>query len=202
MSKPHVIIIGAGFTGTATAHDLAMRGCDVTVVERGDLLTEKDISLLKGMAAMQFIPKNAQIDIKFFSKAGMVVTDDKVIFKIPSSWIYAVPSSIRRGDDIQLFEIDSNIEKNLNTVIAKSQDGLATFPDSTEIKLGSDKPVLCSTVLYVKDSTNREVVDADQRQRMDGSSQVSSLEIVCTREEIKALEQKVSEGMKFIIVYN
>jgi glycerol-3-phosphate dehydrogenase len=37
MRKPHVIIIGAGFTGVATAHDLAQRGCDVTVVERGDL---------------------------------------------------------------------------------------------------------------------------------------------------------------------
>jgi glycerol-3-phosphate dehydrogenase len=37
MSKPHVIIIGAGFTGVATAHDLALRGCDVTVFERGDI---------------------------------------------------------------------------------------------------------------------------------------------------------------------
>jgi glycerol-3-phosphate dehydrogenase len=37
MSKPHVIVIGAGFTGVATAHDLALRGCDVTVLERGDL---------------------------------------------------------------------------------------------------------------------------------------------------------------------
>lgn len=37
MSKPHVVIIGAGFTGVATAHDLALRGFDVTVVERGDL---------------------------------------------------------------------------------------------------------------------------------------------------------------------
>lgn len=36
-SKPHVIIIGAGFTGCATAHDLALRGCEVTVVERGDI---------------------------------------------------------------------------------------------------------------------------------------------------------------------
>src|SRR5512136_1362270 len=35
MSKPQVIIIGAGFTGCATAHDLALRGFDVTVVERG-----------------------------------------------------------------------------------------------------------------------------------------------------------------------
>jgi glycerol-3-phosphate dehydrogenase len=37
MSKPHVIVIGGGFTGVATAHDLTMRGCAVSVVERGDL---------------------------------------------------------------------------------------------------------------------------------------------------------------------
>jgi glycerol-3-phosphate dehydrogenase len=37
MTKPHAIIIGAGFTGVATAHDLAMRGFAVTVVERGDI---------------------------------------------------------------------------------------------------------------------------------------------------------------------
>jgi len=37
MSKPDVIIIGAGFTGVATAHDLALRGCNVIVVERGDI---------------------------------------------------------------------------------------------------------------------------------------------------------------------
>jgi glycerol-3-phosphate dehydrogenase len=37
MSKPHAIIVGAGFTGVATAHDLALRGCDVTVIDRGDI---------------------------------------------------------------------------------------------------------------------------------------------------------------------
>jgi glycerol-3-phosphate dehydrogenase len=35
--RPHAIIIGAGFTGCATAHDLALRGFDVTVVERGEV---------------------------------------------------------------------------------------------------------------------------------------------------------------------
>jgi glycerol-3-phosphate dehydrogenase len=35
--KFHVIVIGAGSTGTATAHDLALRGCDVTVIERGEI---------------------------------------------------------------------------------------------------------------------------------------------------------------------
>lgn len=37
MTKPCIIIIGAGFTGVATAHDLALRGCDVTVIERGPI---------------------------------------------------------------------------------------------------------------------------------------------------------------------
>jgi glycerol-3-phosphate dehydrogenase len=37
MSKPHVIVIGAGSTGAATAHDLALRGLRVTVIERGEV---------------------------------------------------------------------------------------------------------------------------------------------------------------------
>jgi glycerol-3-phosphate dehydrogenase len=37
MEKPHAIVIGAGFTGVATAHDLALRGFDVTVVDRGPI---------------------------------------------------------------------------------------------------------------------------------------------------------------------
>jgi glycerol-3-phosphate dehydrogenase len=37
MTKPSAIVIGAGFTGVATAYDLAQRGFDVTVVERGPI---------------------------------------------------------------------------------------------------------------------------------------------------------------------
>ncbi|MCS7087845.1 MAG: FAD-dependent oxidoreductase [Thermoflexales bacterium] len=38
MPRPfHVVIIGAGSTGAATAHDLALRGFRVTVVERGEI---------------------------------------------------------------------------------------------------------------------------------------------------------------------
>jgi glycerol-3-phosphate dehydrogenase len=36
-SAKHVVIIGAGSTGAATAHDLALRGLRVTVVERGEI---------------------------------------------------------------------------------------------------------------------------------------------------------------------
>ncbi len=37
MSPPHVIVIGAGSTGSATAHDLALRGLHVTVIDRGEV---------------------------------------------------------------------------------------------------------------------------------------------------------------------
>lgn len=37
MDKPNAIIIGAGFTGCALAHDLALRGFTVAVVERGEI---------------------------------------------------------------------------------------------------------------------------------------------------------------------
>jgi glycerol-3-phosphate dehydrogenase len=38
MIKPHAIVIGAGFTGVAVAYDLAQRGFEVTVLERGPLV--------------------------------------------------------------------------------------------------------------------------------------------------------------------
>ena len=37
MSPFHIIVIGAGSTGAATAHDLALRGLRVTVIERGEV---------------------------------------------------------------------------------------------------------------------------------------------------------------------
>lgn len=38
MTKPHAIVIGAGFTGVAVAYDLAQRGFAVTTVERGPIV--------------------------------------------------------------------------------------------------------------------------------------------------------------------
>src|SRR5690348_8101164 len=34
MAMPHVVVIGAGSTGAAIAHDLALRGLQVTLIER------------------------------------------------------------------------------------------------------------------------------------------------------------------------
>jgi glycerol-3-phosphate dehydrogenase len=34
MAKQHIVVIGAGSTGAAIAHDLALRGLRVTLIER------------------------------------------------------------------------------------------------------------------------------------------------------------------------
>lgn len=161
-----------------------------------------DLQGLYGMAAKQFIPKNAQISDQYFAEENLVVTGDKAVFKIPNNWIYAVPSSMRRGDDIDIYEIDSNIEKNLYVNVSKSEDEINTYSGKLFIRLSSDNPVLSTTVLYVKDPSNREIVDADERKRFDGTSQIGSVEIACTKKEMKALEKKVADGMMFIIVYH
>ncbi len=164
-------------------------------------MNQTDLPSLDGLSANQFIPMNAQITGRFFEKSGIVVANDRFIFKIPNSWIYAVPSSIRRGDEILIYEIDSRIDQGVNFSSSVTEDDLETFQAKPTIEISSQKPIIETTVIYVKDSSNREVVDADDRSRLDGTSQVSSIEIVSTREDTIALEKKVAEGKKLILVY-
>lgn len=165
-------------------------------------LTPEMAKAIIGKGLKQFVPANGQVNAGFFDNPGIIVSGDKKVFKIPSSWVYAVPSSIRRGDNVKLYEVDSNIEKNLSSMVGKIQgsDSLSTYDGP--IKVGSKDPILSSTVIYVKDGSNREVVDAaGVPRRYDGTSQVSSIEIVCTQDEIQKLIERVQAGFKFIIVY-
>lgn len=166
-------------------------------------LKENDKIILTGKVAKQYIPKNAQIIKDYFDESGFVLTEGEVVFKIPNNWIYVIPSTIRRGDKIFIYEIDSNIDKNLNVPIKTNEEGISTANNNLlNIRLSSNEPILETTVLYVKDSSNNEVKDISDKERLDATSGVSSIEIGCTKEEIEILEKKISEGMKFIIVYN
>lgn len=197
------------------------------------------ISDVIGMASTQFIPANSQVLIRFFEKPGIVVTGEKFVYKIPNNWIYAVPSSIRRSDEVLIYEIDSKIDQGIdqsfsvtvpNTVPgitiesdidtemknvevenktenvienAVENENLPTYKEDTkhQIIMGNKDPIIQTTVIYVKDSANREVVDVDGGKRLDASSQVSSIEIVCTKDDIAKIENKVAEGKKLILVY-
>lgn len=165
-------------------------------------LTPNSAYNIIGKGTVQFVPANSQVNDKFFAEPGIIVSGDKQVFKIPQSWIYAVPSSIRRGDVVKFYEIDPNIDNSTSSLSLSSHnnDSISTYHGS--VKLGSNDAILTSTVIYVKDSSNREVVDAaGSPRRYDGTSQISSIEIVCTKEDIQMLKSKVYEGFKFILVY-
>lgn len=184
------------------------------------------LSEIIGLASTHFIPGNSQILNRYFAKPGVVVTGEKFVYKIPNNWIYAVPSSIRRNDEVLIYEVDAKIDQGVelsinvevpeklnknsieNTVDETLGDtiennDLSTYKDSsvTQTIIGDKKPILQATVIYVKDSANREVVDVDGGKRLDASSQVSSIEIVCTEDDIVKIEKKVAEGKKLILVY-
>lgn len=66
---------------------------------------------------------------------------------------------------------------------------------------GKTESIFNTTVVFVKDSTNREVTDTNGKERLDGSSQVSAIEIICTRSDTQILESSVLNGKKLIVVY-
>lgn len=151
----------------------------------------ENIDQLSGRVAEQFIPANGQIVTQTFSGNSVVLKENEFVFKLPPTWVYSIPSSIRRGDKISIYEIDGNI------------DGKLDNSEDQDIKLvkGKTESIFNTTVVFVKDSTNREVTDTNGKERLDGSSQVSAIEIICTRSDTQILEGSVLSGKKLIVVY-
>lgn len=137
-----------------------------------------------GLETKNYIPKDYQLVEQFFDKATLVLEDDEVIFKLPSDWIKAFPNSLRRGDIIYIYEVTAlgeNIYKNVN--------------------IDEKEPLLESTIAFVKDSSNREVITIGDKNRFDGSSKISDIEIICNQDMINKLYESVSNNNKFIIYY-
>jgi glycerol-3-phosphate dehydrogenase len=96
MAKKHVIVIGAGCTGSATAHDLTLRGFDVTVIERGEIA-----SATTGRCSC-FLHSGARYSVKDTESAIEAIHENKVLRKIlppmtmeENDGIFILPS----GDD-------------------------------------------------------------------------------------------------------
>lgn len=154
----------------------------------------ENINELNGRIAEQFIPANGQIVTQTFSGNSVVLKDNEFVFKLPPSWVYSIPSSIRRGDKISIYEIDGKIDDMLNNPEELEEK-------TVQLTKGKTESIFNTTVVFVKDSTNREVTDTNGNERLDGSSQVSAVEIICTRHDTQILENSVLSGKKLIVVY-
>jgi len=154
----------------------------------------ENINDLTGRMVEQFIPANGQIVKQAFSGNSIILKDNEFVFKLPPSWVYSIPSSIRRGDKISIYEINGKVDDMLNNPEELEEKAI-------QLTKGKTEAIFETTVVYVKDSTNREVTDTNGNERLDGTSQVSAIEIICTRNDTQILENSVLSGKKLIVVY-
>jgi glycerol-3-phosphate dehydrogenase len=76
MTQPHVVVIGGGSTGCACAHDLALRGFQVTLVERGELA-----SATTGRCSC-FLHSGARYSVKDQESARECIEENQIMRRI------------------------------------------------------------------------------------------------------------------------
>jgi hypothetical protein len=188
----------------------------------------KDKKEIIGFSSIYDISINEQFTKKSLDNPGIVLNQDQKIFKVPKDWIITFPSSIRRKDKAYFYVIDSkvvgevkNLQQPVNVTVTPTngtnvQNGFqmtaSTGTKDVEKYIENfSNPYYTTTVVYVKDSANREIVDVgtndnNKGERYDGSSQADSLEIVVTvnekQDDIKILETAIKNGYRFIVLYN
>ncbi|MGD9678945.1 MAG: SAF domain-containing protein [Vulcanibacillus sp.] len=131
-----------------------------------------------GLEAKHFIPKGTQLSTEYFDNPKMVLNENEFIFKIPSDWIINYPTTIMSKDLVYFYPVQSG-------------------KDTYKIE---NSPIVISTVIYVKDSANREVTFT--KDRTIASASINSIEIVITNEQLNILKDYVYNGYKFILLTN
>lgn len=196
-----------------------------TVIE--DVITNPNQII--GKTTTEYIPYNAQLSPTYFEVPELITDKDHLTLKIPNDWLYSIPNTLRSRDKIVFKEITSDVLEveraaDLNndpslmkeadpqdqktadhkqTEDSTTEDIIPTYnnEDQTILSANAGEIVLESTVAYVKDSSNREVVSISNKDRNDGTSVIRDIEIVATLEEVQKLESFIKKGSKFIIMY-
>lgn len=147
----------------------------------------KNPDLIDGKRTNTFIPKGLQLTEEFFSDPELVTGDGSNILSVPMEWIYSYPQTLRRGDLVHFYSIDKALTENGY----EGEGGAFT---------GSEKPLISAKIAYVKDSSNREVIDVTPN-RMDGSGAAYGIEIVISEEKYRILKSAAEAGRLFVVMY-
>jgi len=172
---------------------------------------KKCVSSFIGKTAEHFIPEDTQLHPYYFEDDNLVLDKDEFIAEIPKKWLNSFPQTLRRGDKVYIYSVKEEVP-NKNSYKAQSQEesSLVEEGDSSEkdgveeTKEQTEKPIkrLKTTVAYVKDGSNQEVISVSKNGRLNGSSTIQSIEIVTTAEKFEEIEKDVRNGSKLVLMYN
>ncbi|OUM93610.1 SAF domain-containing protein [Parageobacillus thermoglucosidasius] len=191
-----------------------------------DVVYANEIDQIIGRDAKQDILGNSMISKKMIDFDELVPDESKgeAIRPITSDMIYAKPGSLRRKDiiDIYLVYMDGSTNFQQNGPAKVSSDGQTNEGSNgisgddegatNEDKGGNSEDAKTKTepflknvrVVYVKDSSNQEVVSTDEKEdkRLNASSTISDLEVILNEEDFRKLMNEVlGNGAKLYITY-
>lgn len=170
---------------------------DQSILIKEAIKSKEEIS---GMVAKQYIPAGVQLSALYFEENGLVPDEGEYIFKMPSDWIASYPSTLRRSDKVLLYPINESTGKKTST------DRVADKEDKTDFDL-ADKdykagdPVECLRIAFVKNQSNQEVQSVGESGRLNGTSNIVSIELIADIESINRLDMLHEAGCKFMILY-
>jgi hypothetical protein len=127
---------------------------------------------------------------------------------MPPDWIASYPSTLRRSDNVFLYPINeiagktSGSEGNIERAYEKSTNEVrlehAEIGGETEEALD---PVECLRIAFVKNQSNQEVQSVGESGRLNGTSNIVSIELIANMESIKRLDVLHEAGYKFMVLY-
>jgi hypothetical protein len=148
---------------------------------------------IMGKETTCYLPRGLQLSGKFFQDEEMTTGNGRYVFAIPTEWLYFYPQTLRRGDRVFFYAVPASDGKYIgsaNLTVA----AVSVLPDDYSTA------ILKTRVAYVKDSTNREVIDVTP-DRLDGSAAISKIEVYINDEQYQLLKSNYEAGYQFIILY-
>ncbi|MBR0140369.1 MAG: SAF domain-containing protein [Firmicutes bacterium] len=168
---------------------------DMLVLKKTDSPSPRSMRLADagraaGKEAVSFIPAGVELFDEYFEDEKLVVHEEEgeYIFSLPTGWLISYPQTLRRGDRVTFLLVKADDEY---------RDPEAQRPKTEGPETGDE--ILTTTVLYVKSSSNDEVV-SDQ-DRLKGAQQVSVIEIIASKDDAKTLTRLAASGDRFVLLY-
>lgn len=164
------------------------------VVEKGAVTRNsiKDPKEIVDTVVMIDLPVDMPLSPTYFSSQEIALTKDEFIFAVPSAWLAGYPQTLRAKDTVYFYEVKPGQAVG---------DGLVIENNEVDQVRGEFEFVYSSTAKYIKDGSNKEVINVGEDREV-GSGTISSIEIVITLEKLGELENKIKKGSKFIVLYN
>ncbi|HEY0826703.1 MAG TPA: SAF domain-containing protein [Bacilli bacterium] len=192
MNSEHVVVAvkSIPFKTEITADMVELQIRKVHYVVPGAFKKMEDVI---GQQSSIHLEPNTQLYSDLVDPYNVIPGADEEIFPIPEKWIYAKPGSLRRTFKVNIGVIREEASVESHHQISKEELS----------KLS--KPVLENVVVaYAKDSSNKEVVGTnDKDKRLDASGNITNLDVVLKREQYQLLVRGyIEKGYQLILSYN